>query len=615
VANSTTSITGRGIWKRLQGRLLLALLLALCLGPVAQAQDSGDVVPLQRVNGGIGLMGAVAYLQDDSGKLTLEDVRSRSAQSRFVSPGILPKQGGDPHPIWFRIQVRQLAVHGDWVLSTAGTSVQDMQFYGPFDASGQAIQAPILTGSLRPFANRPLASERLSMRLQLQEPGDYTVYVRATSLTKRVYAFRVWDIADFNADGQDKRLFDGLCYGILVAMLVYNLVLLLVFRDRTYALYVLSGGFALLTLVSFNGHVAHYLLPNQPVWADRMNVIFPALWIALGTLFAHSFLDLQRYAPTTARLVLLVTGLAMGSAVLGVLGEQTLAQAANEYVSLLGTAVVFVGAVLAWYRGFAPARWYLAGQLALFSTVILAVLINWGYFDSSFMEDNGLQIGVAVEVMVFAVALSSRIRLMQAVQTELKVRTAHLTVASETDPLTGVANRAGLASRAQAVLTLPHQRTLILLDLDQFKPINDQYGHEAGDAVLVEIARRIQAQLRSDDTVARVGGDEFVVLLNHAHERSVLEQISTRLLAAIAQPVEFAGHPLRVGGSLGIARFPGNGLTLPDLMQAADVAMYHVKRNGRAGFAFFEDMSDQEAQTAAQSAVVNRPASAAHWDI
>jgi diguanylate cyclase (GGDEF)-like protein len=186
-------------------------------------------------------------------------------------------------------------------------------------------------------------------------------------------------------------------------------------------------------------------------------------------------------------------------------------------------------------------------------------------------------------------------------QIELEKHAKRLTLASETDPLTGVANRAGLAQQAARVLTSQNERTLLLLDLDKFKPINDLHGHEAGDVVLVEIARRIKALLRSDDMVARVGGDEFVILLTQAHERSVLEQISKRLLAAIVQPVPYAEKELCVGGSLGIARYPGNGLTLPDLMQAADVAMYHIKRNGRAGFAFFDDLSDLEAQSAAQS--------------
>ncbi len=578
---------------------LVALLLGC--GWLAVAHAGPDPVVLQTRDGGVPLVGRIGYVIDEGARLNLDSLRTLRGSERFDFPEKLPTLGGNAHPVWLLMRVEQHGTNGDWVLSSSSTGVQDMRFYGPFDARGKALQDAVLTGSLLPFETRPLSSERLALRMQLRDPGIYTVYVRAVSLTPRKFDFKVWDIEDFNTDGQDKRLFDGLCYGILVAMLVYNLVLLLVFRDRTYALYVLSGALALLTLLSFNGHAAHYLFAQSPVLADRGNVVFPSLWIVFGSLFAYSFLDLHRYAPTAGRLVLGVVMLALCGTLLGTIGQQTVAQAFNEYVSLLGTVVVFCGAVLSWYRGFSPARWYIAGQLALFASVFVTVMINWGYLQWPFMEDNGLQIGVATEVMVFAVALSSRIRLMQAMQVELKTRTEHLTRVSETDPLTGVANRTGLANRTDAILRQPYERTLILLDLDKFKPINDLYGHEAGDAVLVEIARRIQALLRNDDTVARVGGDEFVVVLHQALTRTVVEQIAARLLEAIAQPVVFAGQALSVGGSLGIARYPGNGLTLPDLMQAADVAMYHIKRNGRAGYAFFDDLSDQDAQSAAQS--------------
>ena len=576
-------------------------LLLVSLLPLA-VQAEVPALVLQSQSGGQNLSGHVGFFIDEGGQLDIEDVRGARTAARFQRPeGTLALPGGRD-PVWFAIRMRQFQSNGDWVVSLPATAIQDLRFYGPYDAAGVPVQAPVMTGAWLPYATRPLASEFMSLRMQIDVPGDYTLYVRSLSLTSRVYDFRVADIADFTVRAQDKRIFDGLCYGVILAMLIYNLVLLMVFRDRTYALYVAHGTFALLSLASFNGHVAHYLFPNSPFLADRLNVVFPALWILFGALFAYSFLDLKRLAPKISWIVLGLAGLAAANVLAGTLGFQTLAQAVNEHASLLGTAFIFVGAVQSWRRGFAPARWYISGQTALFSTVIITVLNNWGYMDWSFIDDNGLQIGVSIEVMVFAVALGSRIRLMQAVQTELTRKTEHLTLAAETDPLTGVANRAGLAARAQSLLQHPFERTLLLLDLDKFKPVNDIYGHDAGDAVLVEITRRIKSQIRGSDVVARIGGDEFVVLLSEAHDRATLEIISNRLMAAICQPVPFGGHQLSVGSSVGIARYPGNGLALADLMHAADVAMYHIKKNGRAGFAFFDDLSGEQAQMAAQTA-------------
>ena len=560
--------------------------MLLCAGVFAQPRSA----VLERAEGGLPLVGSIGVLQDGSGILTLDDVRARYGTGLFTYPDKLVVDEGKAHPTWFVLGLQQPHGAGDWVLTLPSTTVQDLQFFGPFDAAGKPLGETVLTGSTRNFETRPLHSEQFSLRMQFPGPGTYTLYVRSASRTSQIYDFRVWDIAAFYSASQDKRIFDGLCYGVLLAMLVYNLMLLLVFRDLTYAYYVLTVAFATLSIVNFNGHDAHYLFPSTPWVAERAMVMFPAVWMIFGALFCHSFLSLPRYAPRVGKAVLGLAVLSGLTLVVSLMGYLTLANALNEHLSLLSTLVVFVGAVLSWKRGFAPARWYLLGHVVLFASVVIVVFTNWGYFRLPFMSDNGLQTGVAIEVMVFAVALTSRIRLMQSVHAELKVRTEQLTVASETDPLTGAANRAGLANQAQRVLTHPNERTLILLDLDNFKPVNDLYGHEAGDAVLVEVARRIEAQLRAEDTVARVGGDEFVVLLSQAHDRTVLEHISKRLLDSIGQPVAFADKLLTVGGSLGIARYPGNGLTLPDLMQAADVAMYHIKKNGRAGYAFFDDV-------------------------
>ena len=131
-----------------------------------------------------------------------------------------------------------------------------------------------------------------------------------------------------------------------------------------------------------------------------------------------------------------------------------------------------------------------------------------------------------------------------------------------------------------------------MLDLDNFKPINDRLGHEAGDEVLQEVARRLRDQVRPGDVVARLGGDEFVILLDGLHDRQRLVQVAHRVLQSLRGPMAWQGHPLSVGASLGLARFPDDGANLAGLLRAADRAMYHVKQDGQAGFAFHEDLPD-----------------------
>ena len=138
------------------------------------------------------------------------------------------------------------------------------------------------------------------------------------------------------------------------------------------------------------------------------------------------------------------------------------------------------------------------------------------------------------------------------------------------------------------------QRTLdpigvMFVDLDGFKSINDTYGHDAGDFLLREIANRLKGQLRLEDTVARMGGDEFVVVLARQASETETQHIATRIIDAVGHAVTFETHQLHVGVSIGIAVYPTHGRDVDSLLSAADTAMYSVKRTGKNNFAFYSE--------------------------
>ena len=529
--------------------------------------------------------GQLLWLADDNGALTLDDVRGAEHAARFAPLPAQRRHGEDVRPHWFKVELEQRAASGDWVLATHTTALKDVRFHGPFDAAGRALAPPVHTGLAQPYATRPLGSERYLMRLQLPGPGTYTVYVRLQGEATAILGLSVWDTAEYLQWRQHKRLFDGICYGILLALLVYNLALAGIFRDPTYGFYIGQCAFALLTLASFNGHAAHYLWGQWPWWQERGNVVLPSLWLLLGTLFARSFLDTRR-VPSLDRLLQAIGAVAVGTALLGLWGWFTIAQTLNEITASVGTLLAAVAAVIVLRSGFQPARWYLGGQALLFLSVLGVVLVNWEVIQAPFLLANGLQIGVAAEMVVFAIALSRRISGLRASQTALRLHAAHLAQAAATDPLTGLANRTGLAQGAAQLLADGAPHALMLLDLDRFKPINDVHGHDAGDAVLRAVAARLQAHIRAGDIVARLGGDEFVVLLADPRPDADLEALAFRLGAAVRQPVEFHGHALTVGASTGIARSPRDGRTLTELVHRADQAMYQAKQSGR-GHAFW----------------------------
>ncbi len=567
---------------------LIRAVLLLCLLAGGAVFSSATPVVLDALEpaGSLSQQGKLLWLAEASDISSIDEARSPSNAARFEAAPHPPRPANRAQSYWFKVEMEQPAGAGDWVLATHTTSIQKVEFYGPFDVDGQPLAPPVHTGLTQPFSSRPLGSERFLARLQLPKPGSYTMYVRMVGGTASDLDLSLWGTAEYLQWRQHKRLFDGICYGILLALLVYNLVLAGIFRDRTYLMYIGQCAFALLTLASYNGHAASYLWGAWPWWQERANVVLPGLWLVFATTFARSFLETAQRARRFNALLRAVGVLAALAALLGLGGAFAVAQILTEVLAVTGTLIALMAAIVVMRRGSVPARWYLAGQAVLFLSVLMVVLENWRLIYAPFLQANGLQIGVAAEMVVFAIALGSRIGRMRTSQVELRLRAAHLAQAAATDPLTGLANRSGLAEGAADSLASTGAHALMLLDLDSFKPINDQHGHDAGDAVLRAVAKRLQAHIREGDLVARLGGDEFVILLAGQWSDERLSQLAQRLGDAVRQLVEFQGTALTVGVSIGIARRPAHANTLTELMRCADQAMYRAKQ-ARSGHTFF----------------------------
>jgi diguanylate cyclase (GGDEF)-like protein/PAS domain S-box-containing protein len=168
------------------------------------------------------------------------------------------------------------------------------------------------------------------------------------------------------------------------------------------------------------------------------------------------------------------------------------------------------------------------------------------------------------------------------------------------DALTDLPNRALLIERLQhrieAARRNPAPLSIMFLDLDQFKFVNDTYGHDVGDELLRVIGKRLVALIRQSDTVSRIGGDEFIIKLNNVADRRELAQVAERVVATINEPMEIRGATLTIGTSIGIASFPEDGISPEDLMKSADVAMYAAKSAGKNTFRFFRETDARAAQ-------------------
>jgi two-component system CheB/CheR fusion protein len=133
---------------------------------------------------------------------------------------------------------------------------------------------------------------------------------------------------------------------------------------------------------------------------------------------------------------------------------------------------------------------------------------------------------------------------------------------------------------------------ILFIDLDGFKAINDNYGHKAGDHVLIEVAHRLKSIVRKDDIVSRFGGDEFVILLKNLQKSAIAGKTATKILNIVTEPIEFDKNVLKVGTSIGISIYPNDGYTAEELTKQADIAMYSVKENGKNSYRFASEGKD-----------------------
>ncbi|HWH31835.1 MAG TPA: diguanylate cyclase, partial [Egibacteraceae bacterium] len=174
--------------------------------------------------------------------------------------------------------------------------------------------------------------------------------------------------------------------------------------------------------------------------------------------------------------------------------------------------------------------------------------------------------------------------------TERRAAEAMLTARALQDPLTGMANRVMLMERLRQALDTYETRVAVLfIDLDRFKVVNDTHGHEVGDRVLVEVAHRIQSNLRSGDIAARLGGDEFIVLCTDVRSAADVTELVDRLLARVKEPIGANGQYVSVSASVGVVVPEGGARPPEDLLRQADLAMYRAKQLGRARMIMFDD--------------------------
>ncbi len=398
--------------------------------------------------------------------------------------------------------------------------------------------------------------------------------------------FRVthYTLAAFKDTSARLFLVIGFCAGILVAMLLYNLVLYTFVRERQYLWYILYVLFLLLWQCTLFG-IVRYFWPGPGEWMVAHIPAISSLMALFAVVFAIAFLETSRRTPRHHRLLQVLAFCSAAIVVLVLLRYQWIGNVAAYLAGQVGTVALFTAALASLRSGFKPARYYLIAVTLFLAASLIFLFRFYGWVPNNTFTMQALLFGAAAEAILLSFALGYRIRIIEEEGLILREREKSLTEMVVTDELTGLFNRrffsAALAKRIADSSRTGEPLALLVMDVDHFKRYNDTYGHSDGDVILKRLGEVVLMGLREGDIACRYGGEEFVVILNHANlERAaqVAERIRTRFEKEVFEPRK--GVRVPVSMSIGVGEWrPGE--SGDDLFIRCDSAMYRAKETGR----------------------------------
>ncbi|MFZ4289401.1 diguanylate cyclase domain-containing protein [Variovorax sp. HJSM1_2] len=487
-------------------------------------------------------------------------------------------------PVWFKVPLR-VAVNAKplWMLELDYAVLNRIDVYL---VQNRQVLSHTLLGNLQTYTGTERVGRSHATMLHLDPGQDYELLVRVETAGAMIVPMTLNRPSTYMRHALAEQMLQGLMVGLSLCLVVYSLTNWFGLRDRIflkYALLVLGG--LLFSMLQF-GVGAQFLWTNSRWMETHMAVISALISACAFFLFFEHVLagpDAPRWFSPLMKTGAWLTVVFMVSHALDLINTQT----SSNIVGILGivpTLAALPVAVSGLRRGNTLGIYVVLGALLYFAAVITMTGVIFGRLPISFWTQHSVQMATLLDTVLLMRLLSLRSREMRRAAEQASEERDAMRSLAHADPLTGLPNRRGLNTALTAAL--PHSGAgkflaVFVLDLDGFKPINDQYGHDVGDELLVAVAQRLQHMVRSSDIVARVGGDEFVVMASGLHKLEQASELGHKLLEAFHAPFQLTQHRCKVGLTIGYALAPLDGNDAKTLLKLADASMYQGKQDGK----------------------------------
>jgi len=496
-----------------------------------------------------------------------------ASHSSILSFGIGAK------PVWLAFDVENSLtspVNRRIQIATSWLDNIDIHFISPHSASvRQALSQ--YSGDRSSFPRRNFNDRFFSFDHDFT-PGETTVLIRIESPDPMVLPIYFSDLDTARDSSQFQSYSYGFLYGAVLCLLIYNLMLFIGMRSISYLLYSIFLFAFLLMNLSYTGHGYQWLWPESPQWQQWANPALMMLFNVTGLLFALRFLRIKSFLPDTYKLtkficilfpLLLLITFFTDDQVLGLIF-------AFDFMLLFSFMMILLG-IMAFRAGNPSAKVFLLASTSSMTGAAVTGMAVWGFIPFTDVTYRAAEIGILIDIVLLALALASKYR---AAERE-KIIAEHQ---AKTDPLTGLNNRRAFYEITQKFWKQKKTKieiSLIIIDIDYFKAINDTYGHTVGDEVLVQFTTLLSKNLRQQDVAARWGGEEFIILMPKTRLKEA-SAISKHLCENISKHTFIAdGNELQVTASIGLAHGSSTHFTLEQLIYLADQQLYQAKQGGK----------------------------------
>jgi diguanylate cyclase (GGDEF)-like protein len=568
----------------------LALWILCGLASAAPLQLDADTATVQA-------WPAVALRLDATHALGMEQVLAEPG--RFAAPPTANATLGlGKAAAWLRIPVELSPLAPSrWILDIDYPALNRIDVWVLVEGR---VTAHAVMGNQQPYAQRPLSSRAHAMGVDLPPGGRAELLLRVHSGGAMILPITLNTPRAFQSRALAEQMLQGVLGGLGLCLVVYSLGRFATLRDPLSLKYaLLTSGSLLFSLFQF-GIGAQYLW-RDGLWIERhAGGLFSLMALTGSFLFIeHVLARPPGHRPASAafapprfagrRFSRLMKGGATFTALMAV--GTVLGLVPMTVVSALVTVLGPVPALLGLPGALARARrrdvvgwsFLLAWSIYAATTAVLIAVIN-GKLPVNFWTLHSFQFGATLDMLLYMHVLSQGTKAVHRAARRANLERDAMRSLAHSDPLTGLANRRGLTPELKAALLHSSPEKLValyLLDLDGFKPVNDQHGHDVGDELLVAVAGRLQAAVRAGDVVARLGGDEFVVMSSGLAMPAQADALAHKLLDAIRAPFQIGSVTCRVSLTIGYALAPLDGTDAVALLKRADAAMYDGKQAGK----------------------------------